>query len=183
MNLVFQELVSIFLFMWLSLQHFILLLSWQVVTFRIPPALRYVCYWSTQNGWHIYAAAAESHQSCPTLCNPIDSSPPGSPVPGILQARTLEWVAIAFSRHIYIAWSQNCFIIMLSLIQVKKEENQIQCFLLARILTLFHTGALYFGKQLFSKLMFQPIHQAKTEITQREQTYTYHEMIKFWETI
>ena len=43
------------------------------------------------------AAAAESLQSCPTLCDPIDSSPPGSPVPGILQARTLEWVAISFS--------------------------------------------------------------------------------------
>ena len=44
------------------------------------------------------AAAAKSLQSCPTLCNPIDSRPPGSPVPGILQARTLEWVAIAFSN-------------------------------------------------------------------------------------
>ena len=44
------------------------------------------------------AAAAKSLQSCPTLCDPIDGSPPGSPVPGILQARTLEWVAIAFSR-------------------------------------------------------------------------------------
>ena len=43
------------------------------------------------------AAAAKSCQSCPTLCNPIDGSPPGSPVPGILQARTLEWVAISFS--------------------------------------------------------------------------------------
>ena len=43
------------------------------------------------------AAAAKSLQSGPTLCNPIDSSPPGSPVPGILQARTLEWVAISFS--------------------------------------------------------------------------------------
>ena len=42
-------------------------------------------------------AAAKSLQSCPTLCDPIDSSPPGSPVPGILQARTLEWVAISFS--------------------------------------------------------------------------------------
>ena len=41
--------------------------------------------------------AAKSLQSCPTLCDPIDSSPPGSPVPGILQARTLEWVAISFS--------------------------------------------------------------------------------------
>ena len=44
------------------------------------------------------AAAAKSLQSCPTLCDPIDSSPPGSAVPGILQARTLEWVAIAFSK-------------------------------------------------------------------------------------
>ena len=44
------------------------------------------------------AAAAKSLQSCPTLCDPIDSSPPGSPIPGILQARTLEWVAIAFSN-------------------------------------------------------------------------------------
>ena len=39
-----------------------------------------------------------SHQSCPTLCDPIDGSPPGSPVPGILQARTLEWVALSFSN-------------------------------------------------------------------------------------
>ena len=44
------------------------------------------------------AAAAKSLQSCPTLCNPIDSSPSGSPVPGIVQARTLEWVAISFSN-------------------------------------------------------------------------------------
>ena len=43
------------------------------------------------------AAAAKSLQSCLTLCDPIDGSPPGSPIPGILQARTLEWVAIAFS--------------------------------------------------------------------------------------
>ena len=45
----------------------------------------------------VYAAAAKSPQSCLTLCDPIDSSPPGSPVPGILQARTLEWVAISLS--------------------------------------------------------------------------------------
>ena len=42
--------------------------------------------------------SAKSLQSCPTLCDPIDGSPPGSPVPGILQARTLEWVAISFSN-------------------------------------------------------------------------------------
>ena len=44
------------------------------------------------------AVAAKSLQSCPTLCDPIDGSPPGSPVPGILQARTLEWVAFSFSN-------------------------------------------------------------------------------------
>ena len=46
------------------------------------------------------AADAKSRQSCSTLCNPIDGSLPGSPVPGILQARTLEWVAISFSNHV-----------------------------------------------------------------------------------
>ena len=46
---------------------------------------------------YIYAAAAKSFQSCPTLCDPIDGSPSGSPIPGILQARTLEWIAISFS--------------------------------------------------------------------------------------
>ena len=45
---------------------------------------------------------AKSLQSCPTLCNPIDGSPPGSPGPGILQARTPEWVAISFSNFNYI---------------------------------------------------------------------------------
>ena len=44
------------------------------------------------------AAAAKSLQSCGTVCDPIDGSPPGSPIPGILQARTLEWVAISFSK-------------------------------------------------------------------------------------
>ena len=44
------------------------------------------------------AAAAKLLQSCPTLCDPIDGSPSGSPIPGILQARTLEWIAISFSN-------------------------------------------------------------------------------------
>ena len=46
----------------------------------------------------IATAAAKSLQSCPTRCDPIDSSPPGSSIPGILQARTLEWVSISFSN-------------------------------------------------------------------------------------
>ena len=48
---------------------------------------------------HSAAAAAKSRQLCPTLCDPIDGSPPGSPVPGIRQARTLEWVAISSPMH------------------------------------------------------------------------------------
>ena len=44
------------------------------------------------------AAAAKPLQSCPTLCDPIDGSPPGFPIPGVLQARTLEWVAVSFSN-------------------------------------------------------------------------------------
>ena len=65
--------------------------------------------------WYIctmeYAvAAAKLLQSCLTLCDPIDSSPPGSPIPGILQARTLEWVAISFSNNrIYLALKRNTF--------------------------------------------------------------------------
>ena len=57
------------------------------------------------------AAAAKSLQSCPTLCDPIDGSPPGSAVPGILQARTLLWIAISFSNLLDVAklLSQNYF--------------------------------------------------------------------------
>ena len=54
-------------------------------------------YWITTN-FITAAAAAKSLQSYPTLCDPIDGSPPGSPIPGILQTRTLEWVAISFSN-------------------------------------------------------------------------------------
>ena len=53
--------------------------------------------WELKKKQFCTATAAKSLQSCPTLCDPIDGSPPGSPVPGILQARTLEWVAISFS--------------------------------------------------------------------------------------
>ena len=57
---------------------------------------RYSSYLDTM--FCLLAAAAKLLESCPTLCNPIDGSPSGSPVPGILQARTLEWVAISFSN-------------------------------------------------------------------------------------
>ena len=54
--------------------------------------------WSAREVAAAAAAAAKSHQSCLTLCDPIDGSPPGSPILGILQARTLEWVTISFSN-------------------------------------------------------------------------------------
>ena len=64
---------------------------------------RSLSFWKWLLAFHLCAAAAAAAaakllQSCPTLCDPIDGSPPGSPVPGILQARTLEWVAISFSN-------------------------------------------------------------------------------------
>ena len=61
-----------------------------VLPWRIP--------WTEEPAAAAAAAAAKSLQSCPTLCDPIEGSPSGSPVPGILQARTLEWVAISFSN-------------------------------------------------------------------------------------
>ena len=59
--------------------------------------------WPMAHCLHLMAAAAKSLQSCLTLCDPMDGSPPGSPIPGILQARTLEWVAISFSN----AWEES----------------------------------------------------------------------------
>ena len=66
--------------------------------------------------WTYYAAAtaAKSLQSCPTLCDPIDGSPPGSPVPGILQARMREWVAISFSN----AWKWRVKVKLLSRVRL-----------------------------------------------------------------
>ena len=60
------------------------------------------------------AAAAKSRQLCPTLCNPLDGSPTGSPVPGILQARILEWVAISFSN----AWKWKVKVKLFSLVRL-----------------------------------------------------------------
>ena len=62
----------------------------------------------------LHDSAAKSLQSCPTLCDPIDGSPPGSPIPGILQARTLEWVAISFSN----AWKWKVKVKLLSCVQL-----------------------------------------------------------------
>ena len=68
------------------------------------------------------AAAAKSLQSCPTLCDPIDGSPSGSPIPGILQARTLEWVAISFSN----AWKGKVKVKSLSHSFTERGKNTTQ---------------------------------------------------------
>ena len=70
--------------------HLFCLLHWQAGSLPLAPPGKPIT--------HAAAAAVKSLQSCPTLCDPTDVSPPGSPVPGILQARTLEWVAISFSN-------------------------------------------------------------------------------------
>ena len=71
-----------------------LLTKIHIVEAIVFPVVTYSCEsWTVKKA----AAAAKLLQSCPTLCDPIDSSPPGSAIPGILQARTLEWVAISFS--------------------------------------------------------------------------------------
>ena len=81
--------------------------SWTHSGFSVNDSyfLTYIC---------IYLSAAASLQSCPTLCDPIDGSPPGSPVPGILQTRTLEWVAISFSN----AWKWKVTVKSLSRLQL-----------------------------------------------------------------
>ena len=77
----------------------IVFLTWNSLTNQLwnVSTLENVAFTSSA-GFLSLTAAAKSLQSCPTLCDPIDGSPPGSPVPGILQARVLEWVAISFSK-------------------------------------------------------------------------------------
>ena len=67
-------------------------------TLECPSSSLFIFCWWTLGLLPYFAATAKSLQSCPTLCDPRDGSPPASPVPGILQARTLEWVAISFSN-------------------------------------------------------------------------------------
>ena len=81
---------------------------------KFQQSIRSIYYWESKCLQQLSpaataAAAAKLLQSCPTLCDPIDGSPPGSPIPGILQARTLEWVAISFSGWVLLnIYSQLC---------------------------------------------------------------------------
>ena len=74
------------------------ILAWRITWTEEPGGLQSTRLQGVRHDWAAIAAAAKSLQSCPTLCDPTDGSPIGSPVPGILPARTLEWVAISFSN-------------------------------------------------------------------------------------
>ena len=76
----------------------VLLIAFQITSISTKSYYKLIRYLCLLLYLAAAAAAAKSLQSCPTLCDPLDGSPPGSPVPGILQARTLEWVAISFSN-------------------------------------------------------------------------------------
>ena len=80
------------------------------------------------------AAAAKSLQSCPTLCDPIDGSPPGSSVPGILQARILEWIAISFSNSCMHAKSLQSYSTLCDPMDRSLPGSSVQGILQARIL-------------------------------------------------
>ena len=93
--------------------------QWHANTFKFDEFANNLCYFRDCVPWWGYALQdllllAESRQSCPTLCDPIDGSPPGSPVPGILQTRTLEWGAISFSN----AWKWKVKVKPLSRVQL-----------------------------------------------------------------
>ena len=79
----------------------------------IKQPLLHLLHWQASS-LPLAPSAAKSFQSCPTLCDPIDGSPPGSPIPGILQARTPEWVAISFSN----AWKWKVKVKSLSRVQL-----------------------------------------------------------------
>ena len=89
-------------------------LLWSIIPITMQTYKNQLVFWSQevlQYKWSTIIAA-KSLQSCPTLCSPIDGSPPGSPTPGILQARTLEWVAIFFSRGIFLPWGSNLSLLL-----------------------------------------------------------------------
>ena len=98
-----------------------------------------------------FAAAAKSLQSCPTLCYPIDGSPRGSPVPGILQARTLEWVAISFSN----AWKWKVKVKSLSRARL---SDPMDCSLPdSSVHGIFQARELKWGANAFSISPFSPV--------------------------
>ena len=113
------------------------------------------------------AAAAKSLQSCPTLCDPIDGSPPGFPIPGILQARTLEWVAISFSN----AW------------RWKVKVKSLSCvWLLATPWTAAHQAppSMGFSRQECWSGVPLPSPRIGTSKVNKEKTKVNREMVYVW---
>ena len=121
-----------------------------------------------QPNLHTAAAAAKSLQSCPTLCDPIDGSPPGSPVPGIVQARTLEWVAISFSN----AWKWKIKVKSLSRIRLlatpwtatchyKEAKHWLSKFPLLSTHRTFHLQPLNLEKYIRKNVPLQVYRQIK----------------------
>ena len=106
-----QKFLKVFFFFLIN--SFLRLINWSflsrssLINSFSPPQLKFGL--GSLNSVHA-TATAKSLQSCPTLCDPVDGSPPGSPVPGVLQARTLEWVAISFSN----AWKWKVKVKLLS---------------------------------------------------------------------
>ena len=115
--ILFIDITSFYLLFHLGLISSLAFVDWyfssnlRKITAIISSNITYLLYYPS---FHPAAAAAKSLQSCPTLCDPIDGSPPGFPIPGILQARTLEWVAISFSN----AWKWKVKVKMLSCIRL-----------------------------------------------------------------
>ena len=123
------------------------------------------CYWKSNvyfflnHQRQIAAAAAKSLQSCPTLCDPIDGSPPGSPIPGILQARTLEQVAISFSN----AWKWKVKVKLLSRVQL---SDPMDCSLPgSSVYGIFQARVLEWGAIAFS--VKDRLGQGKTRNTEK----------------
>ena len=99
-------------------------------------------------------AAAKSRQSCPTLCDTIDGSPPGSPIPGILQARTLEWVAISFSN----AWKWKVKV---------KSLSRVRRFMTPWTAAYQAPPSMGFSRQVYwSGLPFPRMHESESEVAQ-----------------
>ena len=110
-------------------------------------------YFVVQTKCYYAAAAAKSLQLCPTLCNPIDSNPTGSPIPGILQARTLEWVAISFSN----AWKWKVKVKVKVKVKMKSYptlSDPMDCSLPgSSIHGIFQARILEWGAIAFSKIL------------------------------
>ena len=138
--------------------------SFLVVTSWVNRSIKQILQWKLHNErllsspLHAAAAAAKSLQSCPTLCNPTDGSPPGSPIPGILQARTLEWVAISFSTplHAYpsIQFYLDTSVTQFNLAFLRKSSTSLSLFLFFLVAHMWDLSSTQCQGNLFSFFLF-----------------------------